>query len=283
MVWKGESDMKKFIVQSLLFLKILPFIAIFSYPIIWLFYSTFKTKREMFKPMQLRPKEYKTDTWEFFFSEAFSKDFAFWDFWSNSMLIAVGQATLAVIISAAAAYFFVFKKFRGRYLLFILAVSLILIPKQIMVFPLRELIFKFGIYDNLWSVILPGALSGIGILYFIQIYKSLPKDYVDLARIEGASEFRAFVTTIPLLSSAFLCCFMIHFLLAWQQHLIPLQLLHDNQTLPVAMSSIPGTFPRSVNTTALLLICAVFCIVPCIILFLATYRKFRSALSSHIV
>jgi arabinosaccharide transport system permease protein len=282
--------LKKVLQQSLLVLSVIPFIAIFSYPILWLVLSCFKPDREMYKPMNLfakdwkwyNPKAWNWDSFEIFFSDKFANNFSFWTYWNNSMIIAVGQALIAVFISAAAAYFFVFKQFRGKVIIFILAVSLVLIPKQIMIFPLRELIFDMKMHDNLWSVILPGALSGIGVLFFIQIYKNLPRDYVDMARMEGASELKAFTNTIPLLFSAFLCCFMIHFILAWQQHLIPLQLLDQNKTLPVAMSALSSSGGGQRYPVAILLISSLFCIFPPILLFLFTYKKFRSALSTSI-
>ena len=271
-----------FLRQSSLLILISPFITLFSYPLLWLIVSTFKTKRELYRPMQFFPETWQNNSWSLFFSETFNKEFAFWDFWNNSMLIATGQAFLAVLISSAAAYFFVFNKFRGKILIFILAISLILIPRQIMIFPLRELILDLRLHDNLWAVILPGSLSGIGILFFIQIYKSLPVDYMDMARVEGASELKTFITTIPLLSSAFLCCFMIHFLLAWQQHLIPNQLLNENQILPVAMNALSSYGGGNRYPPMILLICALFCIIPSLLIFLFTYRKFRSALSKSI-
>ena len=269
--------MKNFLKQSVLYLFLLPVLLLFIYPFLWLLSSCFKSNREIYKPMQLLPKQ-----WDFqYFTQLFSgKDIAFWDFWANSLLMTFSQALLAVLVSAAAAYFFVYKESKFNRLLFVLAVALILIPRQIMIYPLREFIFDIKLNDNLLAVILPGAVSGIGIIFFIQIYKNLPKDYVDLARMEGASEVKAFLSTIPLLFSAFICCFIIHFLIAWQMHLIPLQLLNKNQLLPVGVSSL---FSSSMRYNLAVVMCAgLFCILPSALLFGLTYKKFRSALSESI-
>ena len=296
--------MKSFSKQAVLYLILTPFLVLFIYPFLWLITACFKTNGEIYKPMNLIPeavkKEFEAvtigksplnfmrgfwkslDNWDYqYFSQLFSgKDIPFWDFWGNSLIMTSSQALLAVLVSAATAYFFVFRNSKWNRLLFMIAVALILIPRQIMIYPLREFIFDIKLNDNLLAVILPGAVSGIGIIFFIQIYKNLPRDYVDLARMEGASETRAFLSTIPLLASAFICCFMIHFLIAWQMHLIPLQLLDKNQLLPVGVSSL---FSSSLRYNLAVVMCAgIFCILPAALLFSLTYKRFRSALSESI-
>ena len=291
--------MKNFLKQSSLYILLLPVLLLFIYPFLWLITACFKTNREIYKPMQLLPEAVSKNftensqitwhqvwnsfkDWDFqYFSQLYSgKDIPFWEYWGNSMIMTFGQAFLAVAVSAAAAYYFVFRESRWNRVLFMAAVALILIPRQIMIYPLRELVFDMKLNDNLLAIILPGAVSGIGIIFFIQIYKNLPRDYVDLARMEGASESRAFLSTVPLLSSAFICCFMIHFLIAWQMHLIPLQLLDKNQLLPVGISSL---FSSSLRYNLAVVMCAgLFCILPSALFFAVTYRKFRSALSQSI-
>lgn len=269
--------MKYYLKQAAGNIIILPFLILFCYPLIWLIGACFKTNKEIYKPMKIAPEKWNTQ----YFSELLgNKDIPFWDYWGNSLIMTSSQAILAVIVSAGAAYFFVFKDSKWKSFLFIVAVALILIPRQILIFPLRELIFKVNMNDHLLSVILPGAVSGIGVIFFIQIYRNLPRDYVDMAKMEGASELRVFLNTIPLLFSAFLCCFMIHFLIAWQMHLIPLQLLNKNQVLPVGISAL---FSSSSSFNMAVIMCAgLFCILPSAIIFALTYKRFRSALSENV-
>ncbi|MCM8533164.1 MAG: carbohydrate ABC transporter permease [Lentisphaeraceae bacterium] len=264
--------------QIVLLLIVCPILFIFSYPLLWLITACFKSNREIYKPLVLFPKEWNTS----YFADLFSgKVIDFWGFMTNSLFTTTIQSLIAVFLSASVAYIFVFKEFKLKRAIFILAVSLILIPKQIMIFPLRELIFKMNLNDSLWAIILPGALSGIGILFFIQVYRSLPRDYVDFAKVEGASDTKIFLTTLPLILSPLLCCFMIHFILAWQQHLMPLLLLNDNQLLPVAMSSL---LTSSLSYPLAVLMCAaLMCILPSTILFLFTYKNFRSTLSEQVI
>jgi ABC-type glycerol-3-phosphate transport system permease component len=263
--------------QLLISLVLLPILVIFSYPLVWLVSACFKTNRELYKPMSIQAQQYNFS----YFQKLFSGEVIdFWSFWGNSLLTTGLQALLAVFISASAAYIFVFKAFRFKQLLFVIAVALVLIPKQILIFPLRDQIFTMQLNDNLLAIILPGALSGIGILFFIQIYRALPVDYIHMAKVEGAGDIKSFSMTLPLILSPLLCCFMIHFILAWQQHLMPLLLLDENQLLPVAMSSLLSS--QLSYPIAILMCAALMCVLPSIILFMLTYRNFRSALSQHI-
>ena len=263
--------------QGLIFVVLTPLLCIFTYPLIWLFGACFKTNREIYQPNILFPEKWDSSH----FSTLFQGEVIdFWSLWGNSLLTTLSQSVVAVLLSSMAAYAFVFKDFRYKRLLFIIAVALILIPKQIMIFPLREQIFSMNLNDNLLAVILPGALSGIGVLFFIQIYRHLPEEFIHMAKIEGAGDFRAYLSTLPLIISPIFCCFMIHFIMAWQQHLMPLMLLDQNQLLPVAMSSL---LTSSLGYPLAVLMCsAVMCILPSIILFLVSFKNFRSALSEHV-
>lgn len=263
--------------QNLIFIVLTPLLFLFTYPLIWLIGACFKTNREIYKPNILFPEKWDMSH----FSTLFQGEVIdFWRLWGNSLITTGTQSIVVVILSSMTAYTFVFKEFKFKRILFIVAVALILIPKQIMVFPLREQIFSMNLNDNLLAIILPGALSGIGILFFIQIYRHLPEEFIHLAKIEGAGDFKAYLTTLPLITSPILCCFMIHFIMAWQQHLMPLMLLDQNQLLPVAMSSL---LTSSLSYPLAVLMCAaIMCIIPSIILFLVSFKNFRSALSEHV-
>ena len=269
--------MKRFFSQSIFHVAILSVLTLFVYPFLWLITACFKSNREIYRPMQLWPKEWKWDYFARLFSE---QDLPFWDYWVNSLIMTSSQALFAVLVSAATAYYFIYRNSGWNRFLFLLTIALILIPRQIMIYPLRELTFKAGMNDNLLSVVIPGAISGIGILFFIQIYRNLPKEYIDMARMEGASEIKVFSSTIPILASSFLCCFMIHFLIAWQMHLIPLQLLNNNQLLPVGISALFSSSMRF--DMAVIMAAGLFCVLPSAIIFVLTYKRFRSALSESV-
>src|SRR5690606_2992215 len=140
----------------------------------------------------------------------------------NSLVIAALQTCLALALSAAAGFVFAKHAFRGKRALFALAVLVVLIPRQVMVLPLFTWMNDLGLLDGMWSVIWPGAVSGIGVLYFTQVCKRIPDELLDMARSEGASEYRVFLASLPLIKPALIAYALIHFILAWHEHLIPM-------------------------------------------------------------
>jgi len=103
------------------------------------------------------------------------------------------------------------------------------------------------------------------------------------ARVCGAPEFRVFMTVLPLMWPALLSYGMIHFILAWHEHLIPnLVLFSDtNRTLPLALAKlydVSQRTPQGVQMAA-----STFAVIPTAVLFALCHRKFKSSLSDMLV
>ena len=158
-----------------------------------------------------------------------------------------------------------------------MVIFIILVPRQALAIPVHKSIALLGLRGNLWSIILLGAVSGIGVIFFTQMFRRIPDSLVDLARVEGSSEFRAFITLLPLLAPALVTYGLIHFILAWQEHLLPLLLLSDDyQTLPLALTKLRDSsyrIPASISMAA-----ATFVLLPVLLLFSIFHRQMRTAL-----
>jgi lactose/L-arabinose transport system permease protein len=133
--------------------------------------------------------------------------------------------------------------------------------------------------NSVWGVILPGAVSGIGVIWFTQIFRQLPPSLREAARLDGAGEWRVWWTLLPTLRPALVSFALIHFILAWHDHLLPLLLLSDQgrQTLPVAIASLYGSSLR--YPYAALMVGSVIATLPSALLFAFGYRRFKSALA----
>ena len=249
------------------------------YPFAWMFFAGFKTNKEVFEPMQLFPKNFSGE----YYGRLLSGEwFDFWQVFLNSCLLAGGQSVFAVIITAMAGFVFARYRFKTRAVLFILAISTILIPRQVIALPLYGWLIKLGVTNSLWGIILPGVVTGVGILFFSQVFRQIPESLLEAGRLEGASEFRLFWIVLPLANSALLTYALIHFILAWHEHLLPLLVLQtpDKLTLPLALSSLYGSslrYPKAVIMAA-----STLAVLPNLILFALCYRRARSALSEVI-
>ncbi len=250
--------------------------ALFAFPFLWMICATFKANPEVFSPFPLLPEEFHFRHYRSLLSGEwipYPRQFL------NSLLIATSQTLLALTFSASAGYVFAKYSFRGKRMLFALAVLVVLIPRQVMVLPLFTWMNDLGLLDGPWSVIWPGTVSGIGILYFTQIFKRLPDELLDLARSEGASEYRVFFSALPLVKPALVAYGLIHFILAWHEHLIPLVMLtsREHMTAGVALSSLYGSSLRI--PYGLLMAGSALTVVPTALLYLLVQKHFKSSLS----
>ena len=273
--WRG--------VLSLLLLG--PFLLAVLVPFLWMVLGMFKTNDEIFEPMSKAffPANYDWQNVAALLEGRLEgRRFPFLAFFGNSLIVSLGQALGAVALSATAGYAFARFSFRGKRVLFVLAVALILVPRQLFAVPLYTWVNTLGLMDNLLGVILPGIVTGLGVIYFTQVFRQMPEEYLQAARISGAPEFRVFMTVLPLVWPALLSYGMIHFILAWHEHLIPMLVLSDtNQTLPVALAKLRNPsyrMPEGVQMAA-----STFAVIPTAVLFALCHRKFKSSLSDLLV
>ena len=280
--------------RSLSMLLLTPFLLAVLYPFLWMVFGIFKTNREFFRPLRLWPMnllddEYWSGLVETFFPNEFGlqnvsellggKWVSFWDVFGNSLLVSLGQALGAVAFSAMAGYAFARFSFRGKRVLLVLAIALILIPRQLFAVPIFSWVNALGLSDSLFGVMLPGVVTGLGVIYFSQVFRQIPEEYLQAARICGAPEFRVFLTLLPLVWPALLSYGMIHFILAWHEHLVPMLVLtsETQQTLPLALAKlydVSQRTPQGVQMAA-----STFALIPTAVLFAICYRKFKSSLA----
>ncbi len=259
-----------------------PFLMAVFVPFLWMVLGIFKTNAEFFQPLTRAffPAHYK---WQNVAELLEGKWGPFWGVFANSLMVSLGQAFGAVALSAAAGYAFARFTFSGKRLLFVLAVALILVPRQLFAVPLFSWVNELGLSDSLLGVILPGVVTGLGVIYFTQVFRQVPGEYLQAARICGATELRVFLTVLPLVWPALLSYGMIHFILAWHEHLIPMLVLtgETKQTLPLALAKlydVSHRTPQGVQMAA-----STFAVIPTAVLFAICHRKFKSSLSDMLV
>ena len=134
-----------------------------------------------------------------------------------------------------------------------------------------------GWQGELWSLALPGVASGLGVIFFTQVFRKVPDELIDLAKVEGLNPVRTFATLLPLIAPALVTFCFLHFILSWQEHLLPLLMLDDeNLTLPIALAKLRDSshrIPESVGMAA-----ATLSLIPVVVLFGLFFRKMKTAL-----
>ncbi|MFT7047598.1 MAG: alpha-glucoside transport system permease protein [Celeribacter sp.] len=149
----------------------------------------------------------------------------------NTLTVSIPSTIIPILIAAFAAYALAWMDFPGRALLIAFVVGLLVVPLQLALIPLLKLHLGIGIgkgYLGVWM-----AHTGFGLplaIYLLRNYMvGLPKDIIENARVDGATEFQIFVKIILPLSFPALASFAIfQFLWTWNDLLVALVFLIDS-------------------------------------------------------
>jgi multiple sugar transport system permease protein len=251
---------------------------IFCFPFVWMLMASGKSNAEIFRPLPLFPEQYSFQ----YFEELFAQPLFFKQFLNSCMVS--GVQTIGVLCTTVmAGYVFCHYEFRAKKTLFLMAMMTIVIPVQVLLIPIFEWLNTLNLNDHLLSMILPGICSGLGLLFFTQSFRQIPKDLMDSARLEGASEIRVFMTVLPLMNNAVLTYGFLHFILCWQRHLMPMIMIHSEEkmTLTVALSMLSS---RNLNIHyAVLMSGSLFLVIPVAMIYVIFQKNFKSALTDLMI
>jgi alpha-glucoside transport system permease protein len=203
----------------------------------------------------------------------------------NSLVVTLPATIIPIMIAAFAAYAFTFMQFWGRDALFILIVSLLVVPNQVALVPLLKLYGTLGLNGTFLSVWLAHIGFGMPLaIYILRNYmSSLPSSLIESAKIDGASHFKTFWLLIVPLSVPALASFAIfQFLWVWNDLLVALLFIGPGTNAPmtVVMAGLVGAQGQGWN---LITAGGFFTMVLPLIVFLSLQRFFVSGMTAGAV
>ena len=184
---------------------------------------------------------------EIFDNEAITK--ALW----TTVLISVGATLLPIFIGALAAYAFAWLEFPGRDWLFLIVVALLVVPIQMALIPIFSLYNDLGLFDTVIGLILFHTAFGLPFAIFLlrNFFIGIPRDLLEAARIDGASEIRIFIRLmLPLGLPAIASLAIFQFLWVWNDLLVALTFARDTQPITVAIFSQMRQFSGNIEIIA---------------------------------
>jgi alpha-glucoside transport system permease protein len=156
----------------------------------------------------------------------------------TTIWIAVGGTLLPILVGALAGYAFAWLEFPGRDWFFIIVIALLVVPLQMALIPMFRFYETLNINDTIWALILFHTAFGLPFAIFLlrNFFIGIPKDLLEAARIDGASEIRIFLRLIlPLGLPAIASLAIFQFLWTWNDLLVALVFGRDTQPLTVAI------------------------------------------------
>ncbi|AXE82630.1 carbohydrate ABC transporter permease [Streptomyces atratus] len=196
----------------------------------------------------------------------------------NSVGIAVVHTVLSSLISAMCGYGLAKYRFRGRGLLLGAVLATMMIPFQVLLVPLFQMMASVGWVDSYQAVVLPFLANSFGILLMRQGFVDFPDELLESARIDGSGELRTFYQVVlPCVRPQLGALVIFTFMAQWNSFIWPLLMLNseDKYTVPVALNTLTGL--SHVDYSGLML-GSLLATLPLMALFLLFQRQFVAGL-----
>ena len=172
---------------------------------------------------------------------------------TTTAIIAVGGTVLPIAAAALAAYAFAWLDFPGRDWIFVLVIALLVVPIQMALIPMFSFYNDIGIFDTELSLILFHTAFGLPFAIFLlrNFFIGIPKELLEAARLDGASEWRIFSRVIlPLGLPAIAALAVFQFIWTWNDLIVALTLARETQPITVAIFSQLRQFGSNIDIIA---------------------------------
>ncbi len=229
---KNKNNIVRFIILFILGV-------LMVFPFLWMISTSFKQGREVFS-LSLFPSHLNFNNYVRLFTNS---SFPWW--FLNSLIVGTIVTISVLFFDSLVGYTFAKFKFRGKKIIFILILSTMMIPTEMLVIPWFLMSNSLGWVDTYWGVLFPGIITGFGTFLMRQFFQSVPDDLLDAGRIDGLNEFLIYRRVgLPLVKPALAALAIFAFIGNWNAFLWPLIICNETTmyTLPVGLSFFNGEF-----------------------------------------
>ncbi len=253
------------------------------FPFVWLVVTSVETPAEALHfPPILIPRELHLANYPDALAAA-----PFGRFFVNSTVVAVTTVLCNLVFCSLAGYGFARLRFFGRGLMFAVIMATLMVPFQVTMIPQFIITKWLGVHvleqvgiNHLGALILPNAATAFGIFFLRQFFKTLPVEYEESARVDGASRLKVlWRIVLPLSLPALATLAALTFLDSWNNFLWPLIVVTstNQMTLPLGLATFQGAHATE---WTLLMAGNVMSLVPMLLIFFAAQRYFIRSIAA---
>ena len=201
-----------------------------------------------------------------------------------SAIVATTVVVASIVLSLLAGYAFATMSFHGKNTLFIVLIAGLMLPYEALISPLFFGFRDLGLVDSLWAVILPqiGFSVSLGTFWMRNAFEGQPRSMLEAARIDGANSWATlWRVLVPVLRPAMLSLATLLFLFAWNDFLLALVLIPQNegaQTAPLALSFFAGQ--RRTTDPSVIAAAALIVAFPVLVVYVLLQRRFVQGMTA---
>ncbi|MFC4114402.1 carbohydrate ABC transporter permease [Nonomuraea zeae] len=278
-------------IRALIAVLLTAFALFFVLPMVWLVLAATKTPAGLLQDAPLAPGSIASllDNWRHLMS---FQDGAVATWMGNSVLYAVLSVALTLLVSIPAGYALALMSFKGRRLLLIVTLVVMLMPATALVLPIFLEFSYMGLVNTAASVVLPMSFFPFGVyLTYIYFSTSVPSSLLDSARLDGCSESATFArVALPLAKPVVALVAFFSFVTNWNNFFLPYVMLPNSDNYPMQvgltqMLAATPTFNPVVGANAEvqppeLVLATLLSITPVLLVFLFSQRFLVAGLTA---
>jgi ABC-type glycerol-3-phosphate transport system permease component len=249
--------------------------AVMLTPFVWLLAAAFKSHGDFFTYTFFAPVDRLT-TVNF---HTLFREIPYFRFMANSLFVAGTTVLLQLFFASLGGFALAKYNFRYQRLIMLMMLATLILPGEVLLAPLYELIYHLGLMDSHAGVIVPGVVSVFGVFLFRQAMLSIPDELLQAGRLDGCGEFGlywkiALPVTRPMIGAFCLIAFMG----TWNSFIWPQIILNtsDLYTLPIGVNQMVGQYRHDYGA---LMAGTLLSILPVVLFFFLLQREFITGLT----
>jgi multiple sugar transport system permease protein len=254
----------------------------FLIPVVWLLIASTKSTGDLFSTPGFSFAGFHL--WDNLAKLSTYDGGVFWRWCLNSVVYSVIGSALTTFVCAATGYALAVYRFRGRRVLIGAVLASMLVPGTVIAQPTYVLLVSLGLNNTYAGLLLPALVYPFGVLLcYIYAQSSVPLELVEAARLDGAGEFRIFLSMgLRLMMTGLVTVLLFAFLGSWNSYLLPLLVLTDQNLMPLTVG-LTGWNQASITIPGLQILTVVgslVSVIPIAAVFLSLQRFWRSGLTA---
>lgn len=263
----------RYAVPTLLYIVLIVGAVPFLAPLLFMVSTSLKSQAEIFVvPIRWIPRVF---VWRNYYDALFSSIPFYLYIW-NTIKVVVGNLIGDVLVCAFTAYGFARLRAPGKNVLFMLVLSTMMLPGQVMLIPVYVLFGYFNLIDSLWSLVLPGLFAGSAYFIFLlrQFFQTIHPELGDAAKVDGCSLLGIFWRIyLPMSRPALATVAIFSFFGQWNSFLWPLILIHkeENFVISIGLKRFQGAHTTQYG---LQMAASIIALLPCMLIFFVAQRYF---------
>lgn len=246
-------------------------VAVVVFPFLWMILTSFKTSGEAMKiPPTIFPEKFVTTAYHTIVSSAIP----FGTVYMNTIISTVVTTIVQIAFCSMAGYAFGRIDFPFKNAIFVLILSVLMVPGQIFLIPQYQIIQKMGLLDTIPALFMQNLFSAFGTFLLRQFFMSLPKELEEAAIVDGCGRFRIFgQIMLPLVKPGIVALAIFTIKFAWNDFMWPLivNTSMEKMTLGPALSTLQGQYTTEYPMQ---MAGAVLAVVPLIVIFFLFQKQF---------